>query len=334
MNQNQPASPPRSNWQSLLSVLLAVALIAGLILFAGADLLDAIAASNPWLLTLSLLLSATTFPLASWRWWMISNALAGYQISSFHDFLRARVALACGGLVAPRELVETGGRTLWLIKFRQQRPTLAINGVLIDRICDLGISGVALSGGLVLLLWQPPATAAAGITLASSLALVAMILALQLVLPRLLPSAGRSADQPHINEHPPWRMRLLESRDIWLNMPTRVVAAALALSVVKFYILLVRAVVVGLAVGSAVSAADLLTISPWAQMANLVSLTPGGFGVYEASWFGLLQMLGAAIATAVAFVLVQRVCELTSIISMLPFVGNIRRTFAPLTGAK
>ena len=103
-----------------LSFLLAVTLIFVLVAFAGSDLLDVIKATDRSLLLTALILSTTTYPVASLRWWIISNHLAGARVDSFLGFLRARVTLGLGGLVGPREIVETGGRAVWSAKFRQQ----------------------------------------------------------------------------------------------------------------------------------------------------------------------------------------------------------------------
>jgi uncharacterized protein (TIRG00374 family) len=82
--------------------------------------------------------------------------------------------------------------------------------------------------------------------------------------------------------------RLLEGGDFTSAAPS-----LYALSVVKFVFTVLRFVVIAAAVSMSLGFKDIVLFVPGAQFAALFALTPGGLGIADWSWSGLLYKIGA-----------------------------------------
>jgi uncharacterized protein (TIRG00374 family) len=103
--------------------------------------------------------------------------------------------------------------------------------------------------------------------------------------------------------------RLLEEVDLggialWLYV----------LSVLKFFFTSMRFVTMAAAVGLALGSLEILLFVPAAQFAAIIALTPGGLGIADWSWSGLLYKIGADKHLIVPYLLSLRIVVSLSII--------------------
>jgi uncharacterized membrane protein YbhN (UPF0104 family) len=306
----------------LLAIALGAAMLALLLAIGGETMLAALRTAAPAPILAALLLSALLYPLAAWRWALITDALAGRPVASRWDYLRIRVLSGAGGFLAPRELAELGGRTLWLHRWRGLPLLPAAQAVMIDRLCDLLVSLAALAGPL---LWLAGLLPLAGALAAMALAPLLLVLALPATLRLLGWLVGERARRlPLLGQHlASWPALPRLAEPVWRR--------ALLLSLAKLLLVTARVPLVAGAVGLALPAGVLWLAAPLGQLAYLVAITPAGIGLYEAGWFGILGALGGEVGAIAAFVVVLRACLIASVACMAPVV-MWRRPATPAAG--
>jgi len=102
------------------------------------------------------------------------------------------------------------------------------------------------------------------------------------------------------------------------------------LSAIKFFFTAMRFVSIGLAVGLGLGARDILLFVPGAQFAAFFALTPGGLGIADWSWSGLLYKIGADKHVIVPYLVSLRLVISLSIILIAGFSRLLYRR--PLEG--
>lgn len=90
----------------------------------------------------------------------------------------------------------------------------------------------------------------------------------------------------------------------------------IGLSYTRVVILGFRSWVVMMAVGIELSSIKTLLLVPAVQLTLMVPLTPGGLGLYEAGWYGVLLLHGATTGDSLAFVVLQRVLSTVSLLAL------------------
>jgi uncharacterized protein (TIRG00374 family) len=91
------------------------------------------------------------------------------------------------------------------------------------------------------------------------------------------------------------------------------------LSTLKFFFTAMRFLSIGLAVGLGLGARDILLFVPGAQFAAFFALTPGGLGIADWSWSGLLYKIGADKHVIVPYLVSLRLVISLSIILIAGF---------------
>lgn len=300
------------------SLALGIALFVLVLWLGGEEMLAALREAALAPLALAFVISLLLYPLAAWRWAAITNHLAGEQVASYALFLKMRAMFAAGGLLAPRELVEFGGRTLWLVRNCGQPMTRAVKGVFIDRICDIVLSLIALAGALGYWLLGLEAALSAGLMIGAT---CASVLLLPWLFHMIAINLGRLSALFERLE----RLKLLGAFVAKLKsavtLEPRIWRMALFLSLLKWTVLVARAVLLAMAVKLTLSPFVLINASPIGQLANVIAITPGGFGIYELGWFGILVYAGGGVAAASAFVVLLRLSVFFSIFAMAPLMG-------------
>ena len=294
---------------------LSLVLIAFLLWYGGQDIWRAFALANPLPLIAAFALSGFLYPIAAWRWALITDDLAGRSVASKAAYLRVRCLAAIGGFFAPREVTELGGRTVWLNRWQGLPLAQAVQAVMLDRFCDLLVSVLMLIGplGFGLGLLSPD------LALAVMAALMgAMVIGLPWCTQKLdhrvtvklfstlarLPLIGkRFADLPALTTLSPatWRR-------------------ALVLSFAKFILVALRVVLVAIGVGIPLGMTLMAVLAPLGQIAYAAAITPAGLGIYEAGWLGILSAFSIDAGLIAAFVIVLRVCLIVSVLLVTPIL--------------
>ncbi len=274
--------------------------------------------SWPWPVGV-LLASAGLVWSAAYRWRMIAIRLVGGGSVSFtrfvHYFLLGRLL----GFLLPAEATDVGIRTLALRRSGRLSLAGAAYSVLLDRLFDfvvliwLVIPALLCLGG-----WIGRETALiigpAGLVL-TPLAVGKRHRAAVSGVARLYAGIVRSLGSL------PWlgRMEIPEFQDVSLEdgLGGRDVAVVYGLSVLKMLMVVARFYFVSLTLKVPVSPSTAFICVPLAQVAALVAFTPGGLGILEAGWYGILVWAGMAPEETVLLVVGWRLYTLVSLLLLV-----------------
>lgn len=275
--------------------------------------------SWPWLMGV-LLATAGLVLSAAARWRMIAIRVVGGGAVSLRQYVYYFLVGRVLGFVLPAEVTDVGVRTLALKRSESLSLAGAAYTVLLDRLFDflvlvwLVIPGVFhLSGllsqraaltigfaGIALVPWvvgRRHGAAVRGLT---------RLFARLLAWVRLLPWA-REAAAPELREE--------------TTLGARASGAIYLLSVVKLAMVVARFYCVAGALSVAMPAPTAVLCVPLAQLAALVAVTPGGMGILEMGWYGILSWAGLSGDETVLLVFGWR---LYSFISLLLLALGLR----------
>ncbi len=306
-----------------LLLLVGLGLIAGIVVLGSAESLErfgrleAVPAVLAFAATVGLTAAVAT------RWRLLADALAGRAAARWRQYYHYFVVSRLLGFVLPKDVTDLGSRTLCLTRFHRVPLVSAGASVLLDRLFDLGVAGMMLAAaslywlgwvsaahgimgmaaaavavGVALHLWHRPVAAAAIDALGSASRMIAK-------LRRRTPPDGLPPD----------------------TLDRNVVLRAFAISVAKFSLTAIRMVLFCAALGLDVDPWLVILATPVGQLAYALAFTPGGLGIFEAGWFGILRYAGVTAPDAAAFAVGQRVLTLV-MIGALAALSQVRTSLA------
>ena len=292
-------------WVQGVLILLGVAIFVYILWHSGRDGLAAVLAGDWRYLLLALLATGVAQMVSGWRLQVALAAVTGLDDVSarqrwpwratYHVTLTAQLM----GMVMPR-LVSTVGGKAAALKAYQTDLRESVPAVLLDNIFDilvmapLMVPGFLYATGTLNLFGL---YAGYGSILLLLLPLLSWRPAEAVWLPRLaylerLPGLGR-------------RLPMLLARLLIVWPPPAAGRRLLLLTALLNGLLALRFYFISLALGLATTATLFLALYPMAQLSLIVALAPGGLGVFDLSWLGLLSL--AAVSGAEHFAVGQRI---------------------------
>ncbi len=230
---------------------------------------------------------------ASLRWMMLVKRLSPKGIIHFHTYIKIFLIGRLGSFFLPKEVSDIGIRSLILTQKKGVTGKTAVFSTVLDRASDL----------LVIAIFLLPSV----LYLTHLFSLAQALLFLLLLLSGLLFS-------------------LLCLMPMFTHRFTRrFLCFVFFLSLFRFVFVIVRFYLIGKVYGVSLSLPLFFLLTPVAQMGYVVSLTPGGLGFLEATWYGILSYLSIAEEAKIAFVLGQRILTFLAVVVCLLFVHVWRR---------
>lgn len=296
------------------------ALMAALVWWGRNDLVK-ILSLRPLPLALCFLFTLAMALTSVWKWRICLRSMgetgAADARSLFHYFMIGRVL----GLVVPMELGDLSARTMSL-KFKHDLSVgRGTYSVYLERAFDVAASGILVVPSALFML--DVVSAGAGLAIAAgsfvaglvcfvawggrTIRLLIQLFGLILKVASMIPGLrGR------IN--PRAEIETLAMSDVG-----RVAPKLYLLSGLKFLWTALRFASVALATGMAVGIPDMLLFAPGAQLALVFSVTPGGLGVVDWSWSGLLLKIGVSRHDIVPYLVTLRLAVLVSVLVLAGF---------------
>lgn len=296
------------------------ALMAALVWWGRNDLVK-ILSLRPLPLALCFLFTLAMALTSVWKWRICLRSMgetgAADARSLFHYFMIGRVL----GLVVPMELGDLSARTMSL-KFKHDLSVgRGTYSVYLERAFDVAASGILVVPSALFIL--DVVSAGAGLAIAAgsfvaglvcfvawggrTIRLLIQLFGLILKVASMIPGLrGR------IN--PRAEIETLAMSDVG-----RVAPKLYLLSGLKFLWTALRFASVALATGMAVGIPDMLLFAPGAQLALVFSVTPGGLGVVDWSWSGLLLKIGVSRHDIVPYLVTLRLAVLVSVLVLAGF---------------
>jgi len=302
-----------SRWWPVARSALLFALGAGafsLVFFigGGSDAWDRTKDANGGLVVAFFCVAGAVMVVSTARWRVLIRTLLSGPGPPFSVLYVLVMMSRVVGLFVPRGASDLGIRVIGLRKHAKSSLGRATATVIIDNLMDIAIVGLFSLPGILFLTGKasaPLATALIGAVAFVSLAAAPIAIPFAARSPlvsgvarltRLLP-VGRSS--PGASETPEWpdAIRHLghsESTGIW------------SLTLLRSVLLPLQFVMIAEAFDLGISPWVIFAVWPVAQVTLVTGLTPGGLGIVDLGWLGLLVAAGIGTAEASTFVIVQR----------------------------
>ena len=222
------------------------------------------------------------------RWWRILGML-GERQHSYGTLLRALLVSRFVGTFTSSIGADIMGRFALTSRSSGSRRAL-IGSLATDRGFDALYAAAVIPAAVVVITGLP-----------HSLALAA--LALGMVLPLgIIPLLGRTRLSARLEERflPPSTSSARGVRSLWLLTVARSASFALA------------AYAVAQAFALPIGVFEMLAVAPIIQLTVIVSVTPGGLGINEAGWIGVLTAMGMAADEAAGFAVAYRIVQVAT----------------------
>ncbi len=287
-------------WLRLGLQLISLALFGLVLVLGGPEAWQQVAAGDVKYILISFLFLGFTSMMSAVRLQLIARSSTGRGLAPWSRFYHLNMTTRALGLIVPRTLSTVGGKSVGLgalgVSLRR-----AVWIVMLDNGFDLLVLGILAGPALLYLRNQD----AAGAFLALSLGLI-VVLAVGLwwitgagrgrLLMRWLDRIPRLASALHLDPE---------------NVPDLVPPRRVAFQTLGLTILLNGAIAacfyhISQAVGMAHPWAIFVAGFPITQLSLIVSVTPGGLGLFDAGWYGVLMLGGVPNQEALTFVIAQR----------------------------
>lgn len=274
----------------------------------GADAWDRMQDANGGLLVGFLSVAGAVTLVSTARWRVLIRALFSAPGPPF-SILYVQVMISrVVGLFISRAASDLGVRTIALRQYTQTSLGRAAASVIIDNLMDICMVGLLAIPGILFvtgIVSAPTATAFMG-----AIAVVSLV-----AVPMAIPSVANSPIVPWL-ARVPQRLRLgrfslasaekPEWPDALQSLGRSESTAAWSLTLLRSGILTLQAVVLAEAFDLGISPWVFFAVWPLAQLTLILGVTPGGLGIVDLGWLGLLVAAGIGTAEASTFVIAQR----------------------------
>ena len=241
----------------------------------------------------------------SFRWKEITNHLEGKKVASWTSFYYFFIISRALGFIIPKDISDIGLRTAGLKKRHNLRTMSAGTSVIIDRLFDLLLIGLFLLGTLpfwsglfsstlniIFLLFF---LAIPGIILIFNHRILVWILQKIIDLLFFLMSVF------------PFLRKKMPEKIVFPELTRNIATRLYLLSLLKITATAGRFVFFSHALGLIIDPNTIIYGTPLAQLSYLIAFTPGGLGIFEAGWLGVLKLGQINTSSALSFAVGQRI---------------------------
>ncbi len=313
-------APDRGPWRGagLGWALAGVGLLAALLLASGAgagDLLAAIGAAPAWAYPAIAAAQAAILALAAVKWRLILDAVSGHGPRiGMGDALAATSLGALAGQVVPIQIATPAIR-VWVARRRGVPASRAVGTSLLEQVFEVAVLAAmaALSLAATALGWPLGAAVAAG-----AAAMAAACLAIRPGLALGARAAGALAGAPGRLGRAAASLAGGVARAA--GLAGGLLAALTALSFLRYALMAGMNALLLAAIAPGVGLLPLLLAYPLVLFVMSLPAVPGGLGVVEATWTGVLVAAGLGPAEAVAAAFALRVVSTAGFLLALPLL--------------
>jgi uncharacterized membrane protein YbhN (UPF0104 family) len=287
-------------WLRLGLQLISLVLFGLILVWGGSEAWQQVAAGDLEYILVSLLFLGFATMMSAARLQLMARSTTGRELAPWPRFYYLNMTVRALGLVVPRTLSTLGGKSAGLAGFGVSlRRSVWI--VMLDNAFDLLVLGILAVPALLYLRNRD----AAGELLVLSVGLI-VILASGLwwitgpgrarLLMRWLERVPRLASALHLD--PEKISDLLPPRPVALEALGLTILLNAAIAICFYHI--------ARAVGMAHPWTVFVAGFPITQLSLILAVTPGGLGLFDAGWYGVLLLAGVPNQDALTFVIAQR----------------------------
>ena len=255
------------------------------------------------------------------RWGTLANAVGGKRVARWLDYYHYFIINRVLGFVLPKDITDLVGRSVWLKQSHGLSLSRAGASVVLDRLFDAMTLTMFLVASLPY--WLRWVNAAVGIVLMVGFCIVVGFLLFSRHKPLLSGVEWLMNGALWLIYRVPWFRKRPSNLVLNLNLIDRsVVLRAYLFSVTKFVCVAGRMVFFAVALTVPISPMLLVLCTPVGQLTYLFAFTPGGLGIFEAGWIGILSLGGVKMEHAMTFVVGQRILTII-MIAILAILSQI-----------
>lgn len=273
---------------------------------------------------LALLASLGITSMISFRWGTIVNELAGEKVASWRQYYHYFVQSRALGFILPNNLTDLGVRILWLKKGHKSKLSDAGISVILDRIFDLIF--LLVYSAAVLPFWFGLINMKIGIAVIITLfALLGVILIFKQKLFFKIFKKILNIGIKIFSVIPLLKKKVPEKLEI-PEFSTKAIVKIFFSSAIKVFFTITRFVLYIYVFSIVIDPLIIIAGTPVAQLSYAFSFTPGGLGILEAGWLGILKVGNVETQQALLYVIGQRILTII-LVSLLALISQILFSF-------
>jgi uncharacterized protein (TIRG00374 family) len=245
------------------------------------------------------------------RWGILTNALVGGRVAGWIDYYHYFIIVRSLGFILPKDATDLGGRAVWLSRSHDISLSQSITSVFLDRIFDILLLAVFLPA--VLLYWLNWAKASVTISFMFGFCIVFAFLLFFIYKTFLSVIEWILSSGFELVQYIPWSKKKPPNLLNLTTLRRSTVLKAYFFSLAKFFFTAGRLILFAITLNLPISPSVILLGTPIGQLTYLFAFTPGGLGIFEAGWIGILKLANVETYNAMAFVVGQRVLTVITI---------------------
>lgn len=305
------------NRRSAVGLTVGVLGIGLVILISGPSNLRQATETRPAGVALVFIATVAITAISAEKWRLILRAAAPASVFRRRDLFRVVGLGRLLGLLFHQDLGAALTATAYLSRGRSLPVSTAAHSILLERGLDIVAMLVLVPASALFAAGLIGAPVAVVLSAAAAGSVIALGYAAHASAARAMAVAYRALDVV-------WRwirrrrssVSSAHEADAPLSLDRGQLVRALLLSFARVAVVGLRVWFVVYAVSADVSLVTVLLLIPLAQLTLAVPLAPGGLGVYEAGWYGLLLAQGVPATDVLSIVVMQRVLSVLSLIGM------------------
>jgi len=261
------------------------------------------------------------------RWQNITNTLLNSTIARSFQFYYFFIISRVSGFILPKDLTDFGLRILWLKKIKKIPLSVAGSSVAIDRIFDLMILIIFFIGSLPF--WFGLNNLYLALSIIALFPIIIGITLLFIHKSFLTGIENIFSFGLKIGLKLPVIKKKIPQELPFSFQDKKVLRTVYFLSFLKFLSTIARFVLFALALNIPISPELIIIGAPLGQLSYLIAFTPGGLGIMEAGWLGVLKLLHVQTDIAIDFVVGQRILTI-GVILILALISHLIKTFTEI----
>ncbi len=287
-----------NRWLHIALQIISFLLFAALLWWAGPEPWQQALGGDRHALLLALLAHGAAGMVSGARLRQVTQGLMRRPVASWRRFFYLNMAARALGLVLPRTLSTVGGKSAGLRALNVPLQH-AVWVVLVDNLFDVLLLAVLALPSL--LYFQGFISAALLFILCAVFTLLfGVAMAWLLATHHLLPLLRQLARIP-------WLARRVKPAQLQKLLPdARTAVIILAWTVLLNLLLVLTYVLIAEALHITIPFALMLAVFPIVQLSLIIAIAPGGLGIFDLGWLGLLVLGGLSQANATTFTIAQR----------------------------
>ncbi|MDA3916250.1 MAG: lysylphosphatidylglycerol synthase transmembrane domain-containing protein [Deltaproteobacteria bacterium] len=295
-----------------LSLIIGLLLFFSFIYFSGWDRIRQLGQLKLLPLVLIFIFTFGITSCVSFRWGGLVNAIGERRVAKWHEYYHYFIVSRVLGFVLPKDVTDFFGRTGLINRLHSLSIGRSGVSVILDRFFDL--LSVLIFFCASLPYWLGFVDLGQGIALMVGLSLIIYLDILFFYRSFFKVLLWMAAIGIKFINQMPILKKISFNPEVFYLLDRKIISISLLLSALKFCLTALRFIFIASALQISIPVSLIVLGTPLGQLTYIIAITPGGLGIFEAGWFGILLAGGIDSGPALLFVVGQRILIVTCIL--------------------